>query len=687
MHRGWPCGGGGDRAEHSKDHKKKFLSKSQALATSKRTDLLKTHHVFGFAIDASKTKSALKAIAKRNKAAASASKSKKGVAKIGKAKKQCGMTTSAKAEAFTSGSSTLLTTCNYGATMKCAFWLKKTDVLDITVIPSSFETVNFADLDRDVKLVGQTVPIGTRVLKVTKARVRGYPDKDFNNLHLPPSMETLDFSDNQLEVFNPSEWAELPLTELYGPAEQRLEQLNNVTFSPTLHTIILADNWLKRFTNGTQFPAALKTLCAIQFLTTLEDLPPLPFRLKKLFLIGDTLMRYVVSSDTYNRLNDVNAVTVPAMIAPCPDGSLKSPTQPKANDVFVCVAASSSGSSSTLPLVLGLVGGTVCIAASAMYAYSRHMDNKGNHRGFRSISPPPLIEFTLDGMTTHTSSSSNEPKRRQYPPAAENGHHQQPRVSHAKLSSDRRLPSSSVGLPEFPRLLQQHPSLQPYAIACDSVDDLCSFVGDTSIGALGSQRVVVKPLFSDHQVDVFTMYTTVAHPKIVSLMGETWDISGSLSIVMPFYGRGCLRSMLFADAVPLGPLSGSPVKLGLAIDAAEVLMFHHFLRHPFVHLNVSASAVYVNDHWTAALRLPGVDRGHVGVRKPWVIPEILRASSPHTPKADLECSCDNDVVVLSDDKLTAFGMQCLDLDPTKRPSAMDAVYELRNLLHLVVLEK
>ncbi|RQM19524.1 hypothetical protein B5M09_004066 [Aphanomyces astaci] len=485
MHRGWPCGGGGDRAEHSKDHKKKFLSKSQALATSKRTDLLKTHHVFGFAIDASKTKSALKAIAKRNKAAASASKSKKGVAKIGKAKKQCGMTTSAKAEAFT--------IC-------------------------SLET-------------------------------------------------SRDFSDNQLEVFNPSEWAELPLTELY--------------------------------------------------LTTLEDLPPLPFRLKKLFLIGDTLMRYVVSSDTYNRLNDVNAVTVPAMIAPCPDGSLKSPTQPKANDVFVCVAASSSGSSSTLPLVLGLVGGTVCIAASAMYAYSRHMDNKGNHRGFRSISPPPLIEFTLDGMTTHTSSSSNEPKRRQYPPAAENGHHQQPRVSHAKLSSDRRLPSSSVGLPEFPRLLQQHPSLQPYAIACDSVDDLCSFVGDTSIGALGSQRVVVKPLFSDHQVDVFTMYTTVAHPKIVSLMGETWDISGSLSIVMPFYGRGCLRSMLFADAVPLGPLSGSPVKLGLAIDAAEVLMFHHFLRHPFVHLNVSASAVYVNDHWTAALRLPGVDRGHVGVRKPW----------------------------------------------------------------------
>ncbi|RLO08126.1 hypothetical protein DYB28_002498 [Aphanomyces astaci] len=194
---------------------------------------------------------------------------------------------------------------------------------------------------------------------------------------------------------------------------------------------------------------ASKTKSALK-LTTLEDLPPLPFRLKKLFLIGNPLMRYVVSSDTYNRLNDVDAVTVPAMTAPCPDG-------------------------------------------------------------------------------------------------------------------------------------------------------------DTSIGALGSQRVVVKPLFSDHPVDVLTMYTAVAHPKIVSLMGETWGISGSLSIVMPFYGRGCLRSVLVA--VRLGPLSGSPVKLRLAIDAAEILMFHHFLRHPFVHLNVSASAVYVNDHWTAALRLAGVEWG------------------------------------------------------------------------------
>ncbi|RHY64276.1 hypothetical protein DYB34_002610 [Aphanomyces astaci] len=352
----------GTEAEHSRDHKKKFLSKSQALATSERTDLLKTHHVFGFATDASKTKSALKAIAKCNKAAASASKSKKGVAKIGKAKKQGGMTTSAKAEAFTSGSSTLLTTCNYGATTEVCILAKK---------------------------YGECVPQYITAL---------------------PNGNTTDLSTNQLK--------------------------------------------------------------------TLENLPQLPFRLKKLFLIGNPLMRYVVSSDTYNRLNNVDAVTVPAMTAPCP-----------------------------------------------------------------AMSPSDAIILLL-------------------------------------------------------LLLKIHNNL-----------------GDTSIGALGSQRVVVKPHFSDHQMDVLTMYTTVAHPKIVSLMGETWDISGSLSIVMPFYGRGCLRSVLVADAVPLGPLSGSPVKLGLAIDATEALMFLTFSAIP--------------------LRLPGVDRGHVGMRKPWVAPEILRASSPHTPKADL----------------------------------------------------
>ncbi|KAF0774632.1 hypothetical protein AaE_001668 [Aphanomyces astaci] len=254
-------------AEHSRDHKKKFLSKSQALATSERTDLLKTHHVFGFATDASKTKSALKVIHCQAQQGSSICQQKTG-----------GMTTSAKAEAFTSGSSTLLTTCNYGATTEVCILAKKygecvpqyitalpngnttgtcfitiediKDVLDITVIPSSFETVNFADVDRGVKLVGQSVPVCctsrddfaspspiASCSKVTKARLRGYPDKDFNNLHFPPSMETLDFSDNQLELFNPSEWAELPLTELYVLRNNRLEHLNNVTFSPTLHTM------------------------------------------------------------------------------------------------------------------------------------------------------------------------------------------------------------------------------------------------------------------------------------------------------------------------------------------------------------------------------------------------------------------------------------------------------------------
>ncbi|ETW02546.1 serine/threonine protein kinase [Aphanomyces invadans] len=780
---------------HSLNSRKKTgPSKTKLDLSSERQELLQTHYVFGFAPDQAKTQNALKAIAKSTK---TAGKAKKGATKKGqksKARKEslrrdAPTNGSPSIGAFKCGATAALTMCNSASGTSEVCILSEKDgkcepqyitalpngnpsgsrfitiedikeVLDIAVIPASFETVNFDDLDRGVKLVDQTVPVGTREFKLTKARLQGYPTNAFNKLHLPPTLELVDFSDNEMNEFNPSEWATVNLTTMLL-RNNRLEFLDNVTFPPTLQTLNLADNRLKRFSRGTQFPAALKTLdlrmnkigsfaslplgaaktldtlylmennftdvltradvetlpsslhvlnlnqnfirslessivwpaeldtldLSNNGLTTLNNFPLLPSKLSKLFLNDNPLGSYVVSSDTYNQLNAVNAVTLPSMTdtTTCPDGTRKTSTSHKTNPVYVCVQDNSSATS-MLPLVLGLVGGAVCIAAFAYYGYRRLKDKI--RASTRSQSPPPL--------TDDISYSSNRPKYSASGMGAYNARLRHSTASHT-LSS-RSFDSSSIGTPEFPKLLVQNPSFQAFAIPCDSVADLSPYVGDTSIGTLGEQWVVVKPLFSDHEVDTLTMYATLVHPKIVVFIGVTWDLSGTLSIVTAFCRRGSVRSVLLNGAKPLVQ-ERVDRKLSLATDVAEALTYLHFLRQPFVHLNLSLDTIFINEDWTAALRLPAVDRGHAGGQRPWVAPEIVRMESPPTTKADMYSfgvfllALDKELdpsdgtvdgkmeIVFADEKLGALGAQCLDTDPTKRPSAMDVVYTLRNLMH------
>ncbi|KAG9402318.1 hypothetical protein AC1031_006943 [Aphanomyces cochlioides] len=645
------------------------------------------------------------------------------------------------------------------------------EVLTISALPENFDAINFDDLDRGVVAQGLTVPAKTTVFKITKSRLQGYPDPKFNGLKLPPSIERLDFSDNEMTTFNCTEWSLSPnnLIEM-ALNNNNLNNLDNVVIPAKLQKLYLANNIINSF-NGTSFPPTLSyldmrmnkvgafaklpfgtssvldtlilgennftTLVASDVATlprsirtldlqhnkivtidagtewpeNLESLDlsqnmiesiatlQLPKNLKKLFLNDNPVKNFTMSASQFALLNNIDSVTMPPLTGACPCGYRSQSTSQTTNVVTVCVTYNGDGDSSKLPLILGIVGGGVCIAAFAIYAYRRHHDREqskladeyamlaleGNRQingsGYRS-NPAALARGIILGRRTTGSSAAS---------SSGSGENES-----AASGKDRST------LSDYPVVLSQHPELVPIAIPCGAISDLSPFVGDTSVGVYNDHRVLLKPLFIDREVETIEMYATLEHPKVVHFVGVTWDLSGTLSIVSEFLPRGSLHS--FLD----GRRSSVPtfdVRLSLAVDVAEALTYFHFLRRPFVHLNLTYDTVLVAETEEgdvfAKVQLP-VEVGAVSVDKIWVAPEILRGDEP-TPAADVyslgvllsaldgagltplleETGAATYTLMFGDEKLGELGRRCLAQNQAFRPSAMDVVYGLRNLVHEV----
>ncbi|CAK5173595.1 unnamed protein product, partial [Aphanomyces euteiches] len=648
------------------------------------------------------------------------------------------------------------------------------EVLTISALPENFDAINFDDLDRGVVAQGLTVPTKTTVFKITKSRLQGYPDPKFNGLKLPPSIERLDFSDNEMTTFNCTEWSLSPnnLIEM-ALNNNNLNNLDNVVIPSKLQKLFLANNIINSF-NGTSFPPTLSyldmrmnkvgafaklpfgdssvldtlilgennftTLVASDVATlpkslrtldlqhnkivtidagtvwpeNLESLDlsqnmiesiatlQLPKNLKKLFLNDNPVKNFTMSAAQFALLSNIDSVTMPPLTGACPRGYRSQSTSQSTNVVTVCVTYNGDGISSKLPLILGIVGGGVCIAAFAIYAYRRHHDREqckladeyamlaleGNRQigsGYRS-NPAALARGIILGRRTTGSSAAS---------SSGSGENES-----AASGKDRST------LSDYPVVLSEHPELVSVAIPCGAISDLSPFVGDTSVGVYNDHRVLLKPLFTDREVETIEMYATLEHPKVVHFVGVTWDLSGTLSIVSEFLPRGSLHA--FLD----GRRSSVPtfdVRLSLAVDVAEALTYFHFLRRPFVHLNLTYDTVLVAETEEgdvfAKVQLP-VEVGAVSADKIWVAPEILRGDEP-TPAADVyslgvllsaldgagltplledtgDATCTGDhrySLMFGDERLGELGSRCLAQNQAFRPSAMDVVYGLRNLVH------
>jgi len=218
-------------------------------------------------------------------------------------------------------------------------------------------------------------------------------------------------------------------------------------------------------------------------------------------------------------------------------------------------------------------------------------------------------------------------------------------------------------------------------------------------------------------VNSIRLWSTLRHSKIVEFIGLTWDWSGDITVVLEFMNKCSLHDLMTDDVINDWSWIATEQNLGcsklsISIDIVEALMYLHTIPQAAIHGNIKSSTILLNDDWVAKLSNIGLFQQNKplasdSLSSVWVAPEILRGEN-FTIKVDmysvgvLLSALDNTRTFESEiasglrpitssfsatcpHQLVTVAQHCLEMDPEKRPNAMEILYELRKLQQDILL--
>ncbi|KAG3005884.1 hypothetical protein PC120_g17709 [Phytophthora cactorum] len=254
-------------------------------------------------------------------------------------------------------------------------------------------------------------------------------------------------------------------------------------------------------------------------------------------------------------------------------------------------------------------------------------------------------------------------------------------------------------------------------------------------GLYHGRRVAVKMLLPEtrrsipHVVDLLAevkMMASMEHPHIVEFIGVAWDSLTNMCVVSEFMAGGDLKALLSDYEEQDLPMGFNRDKLKIALHIAHALTYMHSLDPPIIHRDLKSKNVLLNEKLDAKLTDFGTSRervnesmtGGVGTCL-WMAPEVM-IGDRYDDKADMfsfgvvlseldtrlspywHAKDPNDSsrqmpepailqmvatgklhVKFSKEAIEAvveLGNACVSLDPTKRPTASDALYKLHTIL-------
>ncbi|GAB9469135.1 Tkl protein kinase [Globisporangium polare] len=224
-------------------------------------------------------------------------------------------------------------------------------------------------------------------------------------------------------------------------------------------------------------------------------------------------------------------------------------------------------------------------------------------------------------------------------------------------------------------------------------------------------------------IEEIKLVAKLEHPNIVSFVGAAWTIESDLQALFEFMDGGDLRDYLESNN---SQREWTPEKVQIAIDIAEALVYVHSFSPPLVHRDLKSRNVLLSaTDLQAKLTDFGVSRfrsedntmtSGVGTGK-WLAPEVISGSTDYGPPADIfsfgavlteldshqlpyhEVRGPNgtkvaDVALLQmiasgqvrpslgascPEKIVELANQCFALDPAERPAAAEIAWALRTL--------
>ncbi|ETK90631.1 TKL protein kinase [Phytophthora nicotianae CJ01A1] len=261
--------------------------------------------------------------------------------------------------------------------------------------------------------------------------------------------------------------------------------------------------------------------------------------------------------------------------------------------------------------------------------------------------------------------------------------------------------------------------------------------GEVHAGLFNNHQVAIKMLLpasrgSLEYVNEFLaeakMTATLDHPNIVTFIGVAWDSLSDLCVVLEFMEGSDLRSLLNKYQASNQPVGFNTEKLTIALNVCQALTYLHSLMPPVIHRDLKSRNVLLDGKMKAKLSDFGISRERldrtmtacVGTSL-WMAPEVMLGErydvkadmfsfgvvlselDVHTmpyarvSKDDLGSSGREMASVTLFQKIALgtvqvefsdasprsieeLGRACMNIDPSERPSAAEAMYRLQVIL-------
>ncbi|GMF28623.1 unnamed protein product [Phytophthora lilii] len=256
-------------------------------------------------------------------------------------------------------------------------------------------------------------------------------------------------------------------------------------------------------------------------------------------------------------------------------------------------------------------------------------------------------------------------------------------------------------------------------------------------GIFNDEQVAVKMLLPSTRRDIklvneflseARLTACMEHPRIATFIGIAWVALSNLCVVMEFMDGGDLRTLLSNYEKARHPVGFNREKATIALHVAHALTYLHSLEPPVIHRDLKSRNILLNQMHEAKLTDFGISRERLdramtaGVGTSlWMAPEVMTGEK-YDDKADMFSFG----VVLSEldahtlpytqtqqemqhshgrqmtgatllqrvamgtvsvtfssggpQSMVELGIACVSVDPTKRPSAAEALFKLQVIL-------
>ncbi|EQC37229.1 TKL protein kinase [Saprolegnia diclina VS20] len=426
--------------------------------------------------------------------------------------------------------------------------------------------------------------------------------------------------------------------------------------------------------------------------------------LQELWLQGNALSNVVLDDTQTTQLRKLKTFSADFTVTTCPAGSGVAPDRLKAltsaQFCFKGVESADANSSMSSVAIVLIALGSVVIVALGVFCFFRHRRQAGakGKNGRRT-------SLGTDG----TGGTSN----------------------HYVSADSHYRDTTSLGLLSDPELLAVRIDYQ-------EVQEIQLIsrggFGEVWSGIYLGRPVAIKRLLPEKRTwdDAMNfameikMMTRLNHPKIVEFIGAAWSNALSIQAICEYMNCGDLKSLLDRSSTKNDAngtvLTWANIKLHLAIDVADALVYLHSLNPKFIHRDLKSRNILIDAENGAKLSDFGISRNRnledtmtagVGTCR-WMAPEVIQGAhydeavdiysfgcvlsemdtcnvpyfdATHTNGSKLQDHAIMAGVVQGTLKpsftkdcpkeIVAIAVACLETDPKKRPTSTQLSYLLR----------